>query len=155
MCKYIKKKKIKKNIPFVLLFTCLDLFLQDFHIYIDGIDESTPLRPSPLHCIHRVGRNRLKNNLILYFKNCVDLNWTLQNSWKVPLESLILLDIEHQLKLDGVGPVDNRPSTDKLHHSVRKKTTCDTWHVTRDTWHVTCDTWHVWGGEHSLKISAP
>ena len=21
-------------------------------------------------------------------------------------------------KLDGVGPVDNRPSTDKLHHSV-------------------------------------
>ena len=37
--------------------------------------------------------------------------------------------------------------------------TCDTWHVTwhvtRDTWHVTHDTWHVWGGEHSLKISAP
>ena len=23
-------------------------------------------------------------------------------------------------KLDGVGPVDNRPSTDKLHHFVRK-----------------------------------
>ena len=22
-------------------------------------------------------------------------------------------------------------------------------------WHVTRDTWHVWGGEHSLKISAP
>ena len=80
-----------------------------------------------------------------------------------------------KLKLDGVGPVDNRPSTDKLHQFVRKKinkkiiVTCDTWHVTRDTWHVTCDmwhvtrdtwhvthdTWHVWGGEHSLKISAP
>ena len=29
------------------------------------------------------------------------------------------------------------------------------WHVTRDTWHVTRDTWQVWGGEHSLKISAP
>ena len=37
-------------------------------------------------------------------------------------------------KLDGVGPVDNRPSTDKLHHFVRKeeeekkkrKITCDT-----------------------------
>ena len=30
-------------------------------------------------------------------------------------------------KLDGVGPVDNRPSTDKLHHFVRrKKVTCDT-----------------------------
>ena len=25
------------------------------------------------------------------------------------------------LKLDGVGPIDNRPSTDKLHHFVRKK----------------------------------
>ena len=30
-------------------------------------------------------------------------------------------------KLDGVGPVDNRPSTDKLHPFVRKKN------------HVTCD----------------
>ena len=30
----------------------------------------------------------------------------------------------HQLsviKLDGVGPVDNRPSTDKFHHFVQKK----------------------------------
>jgi hypothetical protein len=26
-------------------------------------------------------------------------------------------------KLDGVGPVDNRPSTNKLHDFVRKKTT--------------------------------
>ena len=25
------------------------------------------------------------------------------------------------LKLDGVGPVDNRPSTDKLHHFNQKK----------------------------------
>ena len=24
-------------------------------------------------------------------------------------------------KLDGVGPVDNRPSTDKLHQIVKKK----------------------------------
>ena len=38
------------------------------------------------------------------------------------------------LKLDGVGPVDNRPSTDK--------------------WHVTPDMWHIVEGEHSLKISA-
>ena len=64
-------------------------------------------------------------------------------------------------KLDGVGPVDNRPSTNKLHHFVPKKkfkikknytwdvtrdtwhVTCDMWHVTRDTWHRTHDTWHV------------
>ena len=36
------------------------------------------------------------------------------------------------IKLDGVGPVDNRPSNDKLHHFVKKKyiyiyiVTCDT-----------------------------
>ena len=41
-----------------------------------------------------------------------------------------------ELKPDGVGPVDNRPFTDKLH-------------LTPDTWHVT------WWGEHSLKMSAP
>ena len=51
-------------------------------------------------------------------------------------------------KLDWVGPVDNRPSTNKLHHFVQKKNnkklvTCDMWHVTCDTWHVTCDTWNV------------
>ena len=51
-------------------------------------------------------------------------------------------------KLDGVGPIDNRPSTYKLHHKKRKKSdmwhgTHETWHVTHDTWHMTCDVWHV------------
>ena len=49
-------------------------------------------------------------------------------------------------KLDGVGPVDNRPSTNKLHHFIQKKKNkkkCDIWHVTCDMWHVTRDTWHV------------
>ena len=45
-------------------------------------------------------------------------------------------------KLDWVGPVDNRPSTDELHHFVKKKK-CDMWHVTCDMWHLTCDTWHM------------
>ena len=74
-------------------------------------------------------------------------------------------------KLDGVRPVDNRLSNNKLHHFVQRRrknkkkmwhVTCDTWHVTCDTWHVTRDRWqvtrHMWhvvGGEHSLKISAP
>ena len=51
-------------------------------------------------------------------------------------------------KLDGVGPVDNRPSTAWLHHFVKQKNKkcymiCDMWHMTRDMWHVTCDTWHI------------
>ena len=38
-------------------------------------------------------------------------------------------------KLDGLGPVDNRPSTDKLHHFVQKtkqKNKKNMRHVTRD-----------------------
>ena len=42
-------------------------------------------------------------------------------------------------KLDGVGLVDNRSSTDNL--------TCDTWHVKRDTW-------HVWGWTFSQIFSS-
>ena len=40
-----------------------------------------------------------------------------------------------QWKLDGVGPIDNRPSTNKLQYFVKKKKK----NVTYDTWHVTCD----------------
>ena len=47
-------------------------------------------------------------------------------------------------KLDGVGPVDNRLSINKLHHFVKNKQTKNmTWHVTCGTWHVTLDKWHV------------
>ena len=35
-------------------------------------------------------------------------------------------------QLDGVSPLDNRPSTDKLHHFV-----------THDMSHMTCDMWHM------------
>ena len=35
------------------------------------------------------------------------------------VKSIEQMDI--QTKLDGVGPVDNRHSTDKLHHIVKKK----------------------------------
>ena len=59
-------------------------------------------------------------------------------------------------KLDGVGPVDNRPSTDKLHHFVRKKEkkmTFDTSHVTGDTWCDTWrDTWHILSNFSSLAL---
>ena len=52
-------------------------------------------------------------------------------------------DWNEYAKLDGVGPGDNRPFTDKLPHFVRKKLikkiTCDTRHVTRDICHMTCD----------------
>ena len=67
----------------------------------------------------------------------------------------------HWEKLDGVGPVDNEPSTHKLHHFVHFfcvlndmwHVTSDTWLLTHDTWHVTRDTWHVWGGEHFSSLA--
>ena len=31
------------------------------------------------------------------------------------------MQVSTKNELDGVGPVDNRPSTDKLHHTVQKK----------------------------------
>ena len=42
--------------------------------------------------------------------------------------------MELNMKLDGVGPADNRPSTDRLHHFVKKikKNTYDTGHVTNN-----------------------
>ena len=46
----------------------------------------------------------------------------------------ILRNLQEAKKLDGVGPVDNRPSTNKLHHFVRKL------HVTHDMRHMTRDT---------------
>ena len=42
---------------------------------------------------------------------------------------IVIMFIVHIIvgKLDGVGPVDNRPSTDKLYHFVKKtkKKHCD------------------------------
>ena len=47
-------------------------------------------------------------------------------------------------KLDGVGPIDNRPSTDKLQRFVReKKKKKKLWHVKCHTLHVTYDMWHM------------
>ena len=37
---------------------------------------------------------------------------------EMALKSLFSLSFEFNLKLDGVGPVDNRPSTDYLHHFI-------------------------------------
>ena len=52
-------------------------------------------------------------------------------------------------KLDGLGPVDNRPSTLST-KKIKTRWTCDTWHMTcdscymtRNMWHATCDTWDM------------
>ena len=61
-------------------------------------------------------------------------------------------------KLDRVGPVNNRPSTDKVPTLSEKKrrkkihVTHDMWHVTRDT-HVTCDM--LWGVNILSKFQLP
>ena len=73
------------------------------------------------------------------------LRW-LKERGKVVLEALTSaankIELKLHYKLDGVGPVDNRPSTDKLQQFVRKKEN-KWWHATCDTWPVTCDTCHL------------
>ena len=96
--------------------------------------------------LHRSLRHCLNGNTYT-FENVSHLNWS---------DCFLLVK-----KLEGVGPIDNRPSTDKVHHFVPKiiikkwHVTHDILHVTRDTWHMTGDTWHAGAGEHSLKISDP
>ena len=65
--------------------------------------------------------------------------------YELNLMNFMMIAIMMMIKLDRVGPFDNRPSTNKLHHFVRKKERkkSDMWHVTRDTWYVTRDTWHM------------
>ena len=89
-------------------------------------------------------------------KRCLQ-TWTdrqTERSWISQLIDWISLgaDSVKKYKLSKTrrgSPVDDRPSTDKLHNFVQKKkrrkwhVTCDIWHVTRDMWHVTCDMWHV------------
>ena len=41
----------------------------------------------------------------------------------------------NDIKLDGVGPVDDKSSTDQLNHFV--------WKRKRKVGHVTIDTWHI------------
>ena len=68
------------------------------------------------------------------------------------------IPLRKNLKIVRLCPVDNIPSTVKLHHFVEikfKKNTHDTWPVTRHMSHVTCDKRNMVGGEPFLKKSAP
>ena len=58
---------------------------------------------------------------------CLSIVWN--TSWLVWLQSIILFD-----KLDGLGPVDNRPSTDQLQNFLTFFFYM--WQVTHDWWHV-------------------
>ena len=86
--------------------------------------------------------------------------------WNVRLFLYLLVSLgcSTSPKLDGIGPVDNIPSRNKLITLTKKNKiwhmTCETWHVTRVMWHVTCDTWHMicdklWGLNILLKFQLP
>ena len=46
-------------------------------------------------------------------------------SHEINTSHALLRNAVGDVELDGVGPVDNRPSTDKLHHFVKKNITRD------------------------------
>ena len=60
-------------------------------------------------------------------------------------------NLQFIMKLDGVGPIDNRPSTVQPNSPMCKKKN----KKNSDMWHMTSDTWQLGEGEPSLKISAP
>ena len=87
------------------------------------------------------------------------------------LEAYRIISQWKKEKIDGVGHIDTRPSTHKLHHFVQKikkkkkrrkkwHMTPDTWHLTPDMWHLTCDMWHGtwdtwWGVNILLTVQLP
>ena len=143
------------------------LFMVNFFFFFCCIFENKfilppPPSPLPLPCfqwnklkgpliLSKSGKEvREKNNgplAILVTLNCHRIRFYHDTGRffgiKISLRSL--RKKEELKKIDRVGPVDNRPSTDNLHHFVRKKEdkNCDIWHMTCDIWHITCDTWHV------------
>ena len=100
---------------------------------------------SPLHLLE-VNPNMLARNVERMSLGI----WNFIYIFKIPSVARAVLH------LDGVGHIDNRPSTDKHHRFVKKTKkyltsdmwhqTHDTWHMTPDTWYLTCDTWHVTHG---------
>ena len=75
--------------------------------------------------------------LFLQFSNIIIYIRVVGKMQDQPFNVLLFLNLggkakgPKDVKLDGVGPVDNRPSTDKLHHIVKKKIK-KIWHVTHD-----------------------
>ena len=63
-------------------------------------------------------------------------------------------------KIDGVSPVDSRPSIDYLHNYLiffthdTRQVKCDRWHVTCDIWHMTHDMWWEVNNLSKLKPSS-
>ena len=53
---------------------------------------------------------------------------------------------ETDVQLDGVGPVDNRPSTDMWH------VICDTWHMTCLGWWTFSQKWHIKGMVYMIAM---
>ena len=45
------------------------------------------------------------------------------NFYTVSVKTILEYFFSSRKKLDGVGPVDNKPSTDKLHHCQKKNVT--------------------------------
>ena len=107
-----------------------------------------------MNTIQMLGQYRAESNKILMYL----LNRILHDKYPhIAEDTNSRLNLFGKKKQDKLSPVDNRPSTNNLHHLKKKL-----WHVTRDMWQVTCAMWHmigdmgyVVGGEYSLKMSAP
>ena len=96
-----------------------------------------------------------------YFCSCLFSEMISESPYRVALTSWLCFTGKCHSNRDGLGQIDNRPSTNKLHHFVRKKKekkkeekeeenkrkkwheTHGKWHVTSDIGHMPWDMWHV------------
>ena len=101
------------------------------------------VKPQLLHSQNKYNlAAELKDSVNNYYFSkivCVQILWMLKHYANCNYTKLKLL-ISLIIKLDGVGPADNRPSSYKLYHFDHF---FYTWLMTRDMWHVTHDTWFV------------
>ena len=121
-----------------IIFTCLEKKQDDF-----DDSSTTPLLPNTFNMLNRFRFYYDDWKTCKFYENCMLCNkkkTSLFHRLKKNYSGFPWQDIASTKTRRG-SPVDDRPSTDKLHHFVQKK--MDTWHVTRDTLHVTHDTWHV------------
>ena len=69
-----------------------------------------------LNLAHHNKHGRWKSEYLIWVEYGNIWGYSLMTSYKFRVDVNTFI-----WKLDGVGPVDNRPSSDKLHHFVRKK----------------------------------
>ena len=58
--------------------------------------------------------------MFISYNDSITFFWAARIIQSMAFRDISIISLKKE-KLDGVGPIDNRPSSDKLHHFVQKK----------------------------------